>query len=173
MRVGYLTGERIYFRPLEESDQETATAWFDSPFPINGTRAKAYFDEDQEDWYSARFFVLALARTDDDEVVGSVTYSSHDRRVATVGFHMAPAQNEADELRAEAIRIVIPWLRDEHEFMIVRLSIASDQPESLRAAEELGMQTSVRLREWIARDGTRVDEIVYEALNRRWEVQDA
>ncbi len=173
MRVGYLTGKRIYLRPLEEADQETATAWFNSPFPINATRAKAFLEEEQEDWYSDRFMALIVARIEDDHPIGGMTYRTHDRRVATVRFHMAPSLNDADEMRADAIRMVVPWLRDEHELMVVRLGLASDQFESIRAAEDLSMRPSVRLREWVARDGKRVDEIVYEALNRRWEVQDA
>ncbi len=173
MRVGYLTGQRVYLRPLNEEDQETATAWFDSPFPINGTRAKTFLEEEREDWYSNSFLALAVVRSEDDEVVGGMTFSTQDRRVAAVRFHMAPALNDADELRSEAVRIVVPWLRDEHELMVVRLSLPADQHESIRAAEELGMQPSVRLREWFARGGTRVDRIVYESLNRRWEVQNA
>ncbi len=173
MQVVYLTGERIYLRAPVEEDADHAVAWFDSPFPINGSRAKTFFDDHPTYWWDADSFALVIARTDDNQLVGGMSLSSSDWRVAGIRFHIAPTLEDADALQSEALKLVIPWLRDEHEFMVVRVQLAADQPATIAAAEELGMQPSVRLREWFARGGERVDAIVYEALNPRWEVRDA
>ncbi len=173
MRVGYLTGEHIYLRPLEEADQETATAWFASPFPINATRAKTFFDEQPAHWWDQESHTLVIARVDDDTPVGGLKISSEHRRMAALRFHMAPVLEDADPLRAEALRIVVPWLRDEHEYMVVELITADDEVETIAAAEDLGMKLCIRLREFIARPGGRVDELSYVATNPRWEVRDA
>ncbi len=173
MQVVYLTGERIYLRAPVEEDAEHAVAWFDSPFPINGSRAKTFFEEQPSFWWDADAFQLIMARTENDQLVGGVSLESSDWRTGSIRFHMAPALDDADALRSEALRLVIPWLSEEHEFMVARVHLAADESATIAAAEELGMQPSVRLREWFARGGTRVDAIVYEALNPRWEVRDA
>jgi RimJ/RimL family protein N-acetyltransferase len=86
---------------------------------------------------------------------------------------MAPMLEDSDELRAEALRLLVPWQRDEHEMMVTRLYVPADQPRTIAAAEELGMTLSVRLREFIPVPDGRVDELIYEAINPRWEVPHA
>lgn len=173
MRVGYLTGELVYLRPPVEEDADRATAWFFSPFPINATRAKTELEEHPAIWYGMEAFTLIIVRTSDDQVVGGLSISTSGHRDAFVRFHMAPTLEDAGTLQADAVRVVVPWLRDEHELMVVRLNVAADEAETIASAEELGMRLQVRLREFIARGGTRVDALVYEALNPRWEVPDA
>ena len=173
MRVGYLTGQRIHLRPPIEEDKECATAWYRSVFPINASRATAFLEEQTFPIWTETEFTLVIARVDDDVVIGGVKLSVADWRTVTVRIHMAPSLPAADELRAEVLRMVVPWLRDEHEFMVVRLFIAADQTETIAAADQLGMQLGVRLREFIAIPGGRVDELAYEALNPRWEVPHA
>jgi hypothetical protein len=53
------------------------------------------------------------------------------------------------------------------------LHIPADQPETIAAAEALGMIAGVRLREAIARPDQRVDELIYQALLTPWAVRDA
>jgi RimJ/RimL family protein N-acetyltransferase len=173
MRVGYLTGERIHIRPPVEEDKTCATAWFNSLFPINASRANVFLEEQTFPFWNASEFTFIIARVDDDVVVGSVNLGISDWRAVTVRIHMAPSLAEADEFRAEAIRMVVPWLRDEHEFMVVRVFLPADQETAIAATVDLGMQLSVRLREFVAVAGGRVDELAYEALNPRWEVPDA
>lgn len=173
MRVGYLTGQRIHLRPPTDEDKACATAWFNSVFPINASRATVFLEEQTFPFWKASEFSFIVARVDDDVVVGSVNLGIEDWRVVTVRIHMAPSLPEADELRAEAIRMVVPWLRDEHEFMVVRVFLPADQTAAIAAVNDLGMRLAVRLREFIAVAGGRVDELAYEALNPRWEVPDA
>jgi RimJ/RimL family protein N-acetyltransferase len=173
MRVGYLTGELVYLRPPVEEDVDFATAWFPSPYPINATRAKTELEEHPGFWYDMAAFTLIIVRSADDQVAGGLSVSTSGRRDAFLRFHMAPTLEDAGTLRADAVRVVVPWLRDEHELMAVRLHVAADEAETIAAAEELGMRLSVRLREFVARGGIRVDALVYEVLNPHWEVPDA
>ena len=173
MRVGYLTGQRIHLRPPVEEDKECATAWFRSVFPINATRAAVFLEDQTFPFWMASEFTFIIARTADDVVVGSVYLGVSDWRTVTVRIHMAPALPDADELRAEVIRMIVPWLRDEHEFMVVRIFVPANQTETIAAIEALDIQLSARLREFIATPDGRVDELAYEALNPRWEVPHA
>ncbi len=173
MRVGYLTGSKVRLRPLVEEDKERATAWFDSQFPINASRVSTFFDDIPALWWEDPVFSLVIERAENDEVVGGLRLTNSDRRTTSLLFHMAPVLPDADALRADALRVVVPWLRDEHEYMVVRLYIGADASETIATAEQLGMQLSVRLREFLASPGGRVDRLCYEALNPRWEVRDA
>jgi RimJ/RimL family protein N-acetyltransferase len=169
MRAIYLTGECVYLRALTNADNEIATAWFDSPFPIDATRAGTWLKETQRDPNASRRLDLVIARLADDGAVGGATLRT-DFRIGTLQFHMAPALADADALRAEALRLLIPWLRDDLELMTVIARIAADEPATIAAAEALGMTPNARFREHVARPGHRVDMLMYQALFAPWQV---
>jgi hypothetical protein len=172
MRIVYLTGERVYLRPIVLADKDRAAAWHPGPFPLGAARAEAILKAEGED--TARR--LVLVRRDGDEVVGSLKVTSNDGfRRCWLEFQMSPsiADADADGLRADALRVIISWLRDQVEVMASAVGLAADQPATISAAAELGMVLAVRLREFFARPGGRVDQLIYEALNRQWEVRDA
>ncbi|HUG16974.1 MAG TPA: hypothetical protein VMM78_18345 [Thermomicrobiales bacterium] len=165
MRAVYLTGDLIYVRALTKEDAKQAAAWFPEPFPIDPVRAERYLKETHSDvWDRKRR--LVIARVADHTIAGSVSMRAN-RVHAALAFTMAPTATDADELEADAIRVLVPWLRDEAEHATVMVDIASDRPVSIAAAEELGLIAGARLREHVARGGYRVDLLMYQALNPR------
>jgi len=160
---------------MVEGDKERGAAWLDETFPVNATSAEAALEREHEGpWWLRSARRLAIALGEDDEMVGSARVTSHDwQRTCRLAFAMAPWRDDRDVLRAEALGLLVHWLRDESELMTVTAEIAADQPASIAAAEALGMVRNGRLREWFARPGTRVDCLLYQALNPRWEVRDA
>ncbi|HUZ00724.1 MAG TPA: hypothetical protein VMU89_10260 [Thermomicrobiaceae bacterium] len=171
MRAVYLTGPTVYLRALAESDAESAAAWFDSLFPINASRAAEFLrEEHQEPWSRRR--TLAIARNDGGEVVGGARLRI-DGRSAQLGFHMAPWAPDADDLRGEALGLLVPWLRGELECLVVSTEIPADEAATLRAAEAAGMRCRVRLREHVARGGQRVDLLIYQSVDPTLEGADA
>lgn len=165
-RATFLTGERVYIRGMVLDDKDRAMAWCGGPFPINATKAEGDLKGNHQGWDSKEQ-QYAIVRTDGDEVVGGVTIWT-DRRVAELSFNMAPTLAEADELRAEALRLLVRWLRDEAEMMVTDAKIAADEPLTIAVAEELGMQRAVTFRQRLARPGSRVDQYRYQALNPNW-----
>lgn len=149
-----------------------ATAWFDSPFPINADRAETWLKEAHANADRPNRLHFAIARVADDAVIGGVTLDT-DYRKARLKLHIAPWLPDADALRAAALRLVHPWIRDDLELMTFVLHIPADQPATIAAAEALGMVQGVRFREGIARPGHRVDELLYQALFAAWAVRDA
>ncbi|MGH2535030.1 MAG: GNAT family N-acetyltransferase [Thermomicrobiales bacterium] len=175
LKPPYLTGERVYLRPLSMNDKVGAAAWFDSPFPVGASRAEeALKEEHKNPWYLGQTTRLAVVRMENDEVVGGATVEPHDgARRAWLWFKLAPWLADGDELRADALRVAIRWLRDDFELMATIVPIAADEAATLAAAEELGMVQGVRLRQSRARPGGRVDMLYYQALNPRWEVRNS
>lgn len=172
MRAVYLTGEHLFIRALVAADAACAAAWFDSPFPVNAVRAEAWLKETHASVDRPPTLHYAIVRTEDDAVIGGVTLET-DYRIGTLTLRIAPWLPNADALRAAALRILHPWLRDDLELMTFVIHIPADQPETIAAAEALGMVPGVRLREAIARPSHRVDELIYQALLTPWAVRDA
>jgi RimJ/RimL family protein N-acetyltransferase len=170
MRIVYLTGEHVYLRPLVAGDKECAVAWYPGPFFLDRTRAEKRLKEETGE-SSQR---LAMVRSRDNETVGSVEVQGREHfRRCVLSFHMAPTAPDADTLCAQAARLLVPWLRDDVEVMVVVVETASDQVETIAALEGMGMGLAVRLREFEARPSGRADGLRFEALNPRWEVRDA
>ncbi len=172
VRAVYLTGERLAIRALVAADAMCAAAWFDSPFPVNAVRAEAWLKEAHTSLDSPPALHYAIVRNADEAVIGGATLKT-DYRVGTLKLRIAPSLPEADALRAAALRILHPWLRDDLELMSFVIHIPADQPETIAAAEALAMEPGVRLREAIARPGHRVDELIYQALFTPWATPDA
>ena len=173
MRAVYLTGEHLSIRALVAADKECAAAWFDSPFPVNAVRAEAWLKETHASVDRPTRLHYAIVRTADNAVIGGVTLQT-DYRIGMLKLHIAPSLAErADALRAATLQILYPWLRDDLELMTFVMHIPADQPETIAAAEALGMTPGVRLREAIARPSERVDELIYQALLTPWAVRDA
>jgi RimJ/RimL family protein N-acetyltransferase len=172
MRPPYLTGERVYVRALLATDKDTAIAWHGGPFPINAVRAETVLREAYHTpgWRRERWR-LGIARRDTDVLIGGLTLSVSHWRRAWLDLQLAPMLDDPDAWRAETLRLVIPWLRDEGEFMTVTVAIEADQPATVAAADALGMVQVARLRERVARPGGRMDQFRYQALNPRWEVE--
>lgn len=168
LRPVYLTGERLYIRPLLLEDKDHAAAWFPSPYPINAVRAEEFI-HDVHKGAPSREFHFVIARLDDDAIVGGVKLGMNSR-VGDLAFRMAPWLPDADERRAEALTIAVRWLRADWELMTVTVELPADQPLTIAAAERAGMFQAVRLRQHVARPGGRVDLFWYQALNPRWVV---
>lgn len=174
MRARYLTGERVYLRALVAEDQESVATWFAGPFPSNATQGERWLKEVHADagWGNKPRY-LAIVRVEDDAPSGGISLTVRGDRRGLLHFAMAPWLAEADALRAEALRLLVPWVRDDLELMTLDLYIAADEAVTKAVAEELGLRESARLREFVARPGGRVDRILYQVLNAPWRVADA
>jgi RimJ/RimL family protein N-acetyltransferase len=174
LRPVYLRGAQVYLRAMVKDDKEHGTAWFDGRLPINAARAEKVLEEEHKSPWDRPERRLAIARMDGDEVVGSaIVRSSNRRRTSRVDLRMAPWLDDADALRAEALGLIVHWLRDETELMVVTIELAADEPATIAAAEAVGMVRTARLREWYGRPDGRMDCLLYQALNPHWEVRDA
>lgn len=174
MRATYLTGETIYLRALTESDKATATAWYAGPFPINAARAEDWLREAHTDiWRNSKPRHYVIAQLADDVPVGGARLAVQGGRRGFLTLTVAPWRDDADRLQAEALRIVVPWARDDLELMTLTVQLAADEAATITAAEALGLTPAARLREFVARPGRRVDRLLYQVLYAPWTVADA
>ncbi len=174
MRAAYLTGAQVYLRALVADDKATVATWFAGPFPSNATQGERWLkDVYSDEWGANRPRYLVIVRAEDDRPIGGVALTVRENRRGLVHFAMAPWLAEADALRAEALRLLVPWVRDDLELMTLELYLAADEATTRAMAEELGLREGARLREFVARPGGRADRLLYQALNTPWRVADA
>lgn len=182
MRAVYLSGKTVYLRAMVEADKECGIAWFNTQlpmggfgnvFPVDATRSAAVLKEENRGLWPTGRHRYAIVRRTTDAVVGAVVEDSGHPVVSHIGIHMAPSVMDADVLRAETVELVVPWIRDERQFRMVRMSIPADEVLTSAAAESVGMSLGARLRRYVARPGSRVDLLMYETINPEWTGTDA
>lgn len=175
MKTSFLTGERIYIRAMIEEDKDCGVAWFNSTFPVNAVRAEKFLRDNITETWAARRKYFVIVRTDSDEVIGGIKLKSWDMRAADLTIKMAPhlSHDAADGYKADALRLVIPWIRDEHEYMAQTIEIAADEAHCIEAAEDLDLYFGARFRGYLRRPDERIDLLVYQALNTNWTVAEA
>jgi hypothetical protein len=174
LKTTYLSGERVYLRGMIDDDKSSTIAWYGSDFPVNEAFGERKLKDLHQSIWDTSTFQLAIVRTDNDTLIGGVlvNFAARDRK-ASFELQMAPLLDDADDLRAEAIRLVIPWLIEDHNMRRADVMLAGDQETSIATALELGMFEAVRLRGfWRTRQG-RVDGLIYQIFNPNEERQHA
>jgi len=170
MGPAYLTGERLLLRAPLAADAAVATGWYPGVFPVGASRGASHLkDKLKAAWWPDREFQLMIVRMGDDEVIGGVIVEHPTGPGAVLRIKIAPSLDpeETDATQADTLRLLVPWLLDEAEVLTITVGIGADQPRSLDAARELRMETQIRLREFLARPGGRVDLIQAQALHPR------
>jgi RimJ/RimL family protein N-acetyltransferase len=165
----FLVGETIYLRGVEEADAKTITQWYPSPFPISEEVAEERLKKEIPDQARNRSQRLIACRRGDDRPVGSLRTGTWSWMNCDISDIFAdPLLNDAATIRAEMLRLVVPWLLEEREFItIVATSHGADQAVA-EISREFGGRQASRLREALWQDGCRLDEIAYEFINPAW-----
>ena len=164
----YLTGERLYLRAPLKDDVAASASWFPSAFPVSSGQAETYLrDQLRRVWWAADEFLLTIVRREDDQIVGGVVIEHPTGPAAEISLRIAPSLtvSEADQTQADALKLLVPWLLNEAETLTITVNVGADQLQTLEAADDLNMSQQVRLREFLARPGGRVDMIQLQALN--------
>lgn len=165
MRAIFLTGERVYLRGMVDDDKSSAIAWHDTMFPVNSAFAEEHLKEQHKEMWDVPKRQLAIVRAEDDAVIGGAVIGFGGDRRAEIRMHIAPLLANSDDVQAEALRLLVPWLLDEHNMRRVDIGLGADQEVTVAAAQRLGMFEGVRLREFFHKPGGRVDGVIYQILN--------
>lgn len=167
----YLTGPRIGLRAPELADAEAVAAWDDAPLPRTPEAGRALLQRsEQTPWGNAETVRLMIVDLASGDILGSVVVERQQDRVGKIRMISAPVLPAArrDEVEADALDLVIPWMRDELDLMVIVLEIASDRAVPIARATAHGLREVVRLREHVLRPRGRVDFLLLELLNPAW-----
>ncbi len=172
MKAIYLTGENVYLRAFTIDDKDHAAAWADGPWPINSVRGEEILkDWHKSFWPDRRNYAICSQAS--EEVLGKCGVEIY-QRTADVSLNTAPWIEQGDEIKAEVMAIIVPWLSMEWDMMNVTVAVPGDHPAMKSQADELGMECLGTFRQFFARPGgKRVDCHFYQKLNGMIEVPGA
>jgi RimJ/RimL family protein N-acetyltransferase len=165
----FLVGDSIYLRGLELGDAKHAMGWRPSPFPVSPDQAEEQLKKQVSDAAERGDVRLVACRRSDGAAVGSVHLEFSSPPSAYVRMSSAQALGgRGDELQAEMLAVIVPWLTDEGHWPSIHLTTDANMSAVNRRAAALGMREAVRLREGIWREGAHRDWLELEHLHPAW-----
>ncbi|HVL24194.1 MAG TPA: GNAT family protein [Thermomicrobiales bacterium] len=168
----YLRNERIGLRAPEREDAAQVAAWHEGAFPLTPEAAGALLvAQETIPWGNNPAIRLIAVELATGAVAGGAVLERTDNRVGKLRLTAGGAERPAAErqgIRAEMLRILLPWAMDEIDLMVVSVDIPADETVLIEAATEAGMRQAVRLREYVARPAGRVDLLMFERVNPAW-----
>jgi RimJ/RimL family protein N-acetyltransferase len=167
----FLIGDDIFLRGPRIDDAKRSAALRPSPFPVATERAEKELREALPKALDKRILPLVVCRRGDGEPVGSTALDlGEDWPSALFRVHAAPwlAASAQDELVANVLRLVVPWLSEERGTVSVAADLDGGMRATLAAAAEVGMREAYRLRGGFWRDGARRDWTCWQKLHPAW-----
>ena len=171
MVAAYLQGPRIGLRAPSLDDAESVAAWDDSPLPRTPEAGREMLRRtEQTPWGNAEHPRLMVVDLASGTVHGSVMIERQHDRIGKCRVISSPmlALDRRDEIEGDALDLVLPWLRDELDLMVIVLDVAADRAGVIARAGEHGLREAGRLREHIRRRHGWVDLVTLELVNPAW-----
>jgi RimJ/RimL family protein N-acetyltransferase len=166
----FLVGEEVYLRPFAPADADHAQSWSFTRFPLSPDRIRARIDDGETGDDSGRNVTnLLIVRRHDERPVGAVKIHTgwfpHYFVEATVHpIYGADGGRWKGEGLAMAMQLVV----DEWQKPIVEVFLLADETAVTERLARIGARESKRFAEMYARDGARVDGVMYEYLHAAW-----
>jgi RimJ/RimL family protein N-acetyltransferase len=124
------------------SHDEAAQRWLDDDplAPIGDDAARrAAMDRVEATWRSGAAAPLVVADAATDEPVGLVNLQFRDDRTAAVAYSVFP-EHRGRGVAPRAVRLVVPWARDELGVEALLLEAHDGNAASIRVAEKCGFR---------------------------------
>ena len=150
-----LRGDRVYLRPLQESDAEPLLAlrirnrdffrpWEPVPPPNHFTleAQRAEIERAAKDAEQDRRYAFAICRIDDDRLVGRITLSNVARGAwqnATLGYYIDERENGRG-YATEAVRLAIRFAFEVARLHRVQAGVVPENAASVRVLEKAGFR---------------------------------
>ena len=162
----FLVGEEIYLRRIEKADAQLTVSWRETLFPLAPERTESWITEDSHKERRAHY---AIVRKSDDRIVGSLVTERWEIANYLRGYVDPLFGAQGLAWKAEAFRLVLPWMVDEQHRISLHISVAGDEAPVIAALLEAGAREVARTPRLLMREGgERVDLVRFEYLNRQW-----
>jgi [ribosomal protein S5]-alanine N-acetyltransferase len=175
-RVVYYEGERIYFRPIEPSDEPLIRRWINDPrvwstlgvrSPINEPRERERienFGKSEHDYH------FGMVVRDGDRLIGSL--GLHDinwiARRATLGIMIGEVEYQNQGYGSEAIRLALRYGFEVLNLHRMELAVYDFNPRAIHVYEAAGFVLEGRRRQAAFAAGRYADVLGYAILRDEW-----
>ena len=164
----FLIGTEIYLRPLEATDAPWTVAIRSGVFPIGVETTETWLKETVEKENPSSGITLAIVRTADDVVIGSL-HAIYGNFGATIEVHVDPLHGDAGQRwQADAIVVATRWMLDDRNQPSVLVQLPANETIVIDALLAADFRQTARFRQWYLRHGERVDKIALVALHPGW-----
>ncbi len=172
----FLTGERVYLRPVEMPDLDRFVAWFNdpmvrltltSPFPLNSLREREFLEKLYKD---NRDVVLAVVAKEGDVHIGVAGLHGMGlpNRNATFGIAIGEKAYWDKGYGTEATRLMLNYGFGTLNLHRITLWVFDFNARGLHIYQKLGFVEEGRKREAVFRGGKYQDEILMGILENEW-----
>jgi RimJ/RimL family protein N-acetyltransferase len=176
-RIVYYEGERIYFRPVELSDEPCLRRWINDPrvwrtlgsiLPKNGVVEKTWIESLYK---SATDVVFGIVIKDSDELIGVTGLHRIDpiNRRAVFGITIGDVTCHNKGYGTEAARLVVRYGFEVLNLNRIELEVFANNFRGIRAYQKAGFQHEGCRRQAVFREGRYEDVYVFSILSEEYQ----
>ena len=176
MQNPFITGDRIYLRPIESEDVDSFILWLNDEevrqylariSPLNRIREKGFVENLYKD---DREIVLGIVLKENDQLIGSTGLHgiSIPYRHASLGIFIGDKGCWSKGYGTEALRLMLKHGFDQLNLHRVYLTVLSYNARAIRSYEKVGFKREGVLREHMYRDGKYHDVYYMGILKNEW-----
>lgn len=171
-----LKSERIYLRPLEESDAKLflTTVNDEEIRYMTGTKGSFTLEQIQQhirisNEDSTRYD-FAICLNENGQMIGELSISDIDENNSKAGFRISMNTIEltGKGFGTEAIQLVLKFVFEELKLNRLQLEVFSHNKRGIRAYEKLGFKQEGILRDSLYYNGEFSDEIIMSILHKEY-----
>lgn len=177
-----LVGPRVRLAPLQEADLPVVGRWYvDAEFLrlFDATPAYPRAESGLRQWLDERHrnqnaFLFGVRLHEGDELIGVIELDGilWNHQVGWLSIGIGAARHRGRGYAAEALRLVLDFAFRELNLHRVQLTVFSYNVPAITLYERLGFQREGAYREFLHRDGQRLDMYLYGLLRHEWEARD-
>lgn len=172
-----LKSDKIFLRPLEESDAQQLLNSTENQELRYMTGTKGEFTLEQIKQHIKRSkenpsrYDFAICLVENNEMVGELSLNNIDEDNRTAGFRIAMSTIEltGKGFGTEATQLILKFVFEELKLNRLQLEVFSHNERGIRAYEKVGFKKEGVLRESLFYNGKYSDEIIMSIINREYE----
>lgn len=175
--VRYYEGERIYFRPIELSDEPMLRRWINDPanwstlgrfLPMNELREREWIEKLYKD---ERDFVVAVVVKEGDRLIGATGFHAiHPvNRSAVFGITIGDREFQSKGYGTEAARLTVKYGFEELNLNRIELGVFADHERAVKCYQRAGFVIEGRARQAWFRNGRYHDDLKMAILREEYE----
>lgn len=176
MHNAFLTGQRVYFRPVERTDAPLLAGWINNPqvwrtirqyLPKSLAQEEAFLERT---WESEHDILLLIVNRVDDQPLGAAGLNKIDfrHRHAEFGLMLGDPDQWNKGYGTEATRLIVQYGFDTVNLHRIYLHVHEDNIGGIRAYEKVGFRREGVLRQDVFREGRYLDTVVMGLLRDEW-----
>jgi RimJ/RimL family protein N-acetyltransferase len=171
-----LTGTRIYLSGFQEEDNTPIREWSQNEEVhrlLDALPHKPKSEEEIKKWMESsedNAFRFAIRLNDDGRIIGFVELDGilWNHRVGWISISIGEKQSWANGYGKEAMRCLLAYAFHELNLYRLQLTVFSYNERAIRLYESLGFTKEGCYRQFLQRDGSRHDMILYGLLAGEW-----